>query len=210
MTMAILLLFLILLHISTIESTNSDLLNALQASAGVYLDQNKVNQYALHHTVLVTGCNYGFINHLFNFKCFTDRLGMKFLTIAMDAAAHGYLTNSSLISYLMDTGITGSAEFRDKQFNLITARKKEAVRAILAMGYDVLFSDTDVSLMRDPFPYLLYRGMDYVHSLNDWCRVGDKFELFRSKIEGNTGFYYVRSSNESIKLWADAYAAAPR
>lgn len=39
---------------------------------------------------------------------------------------------------------------------------------------------------------------------------GDKFDLFKSKVEGNTGFYFVRSTNETIKLWADAFAAAPK
>lgn len=30
------------------------------------------------------------------------------------------------------------------------------------------------------------------------------------KLEGNTGFYYVRSNEKTIKLWADAFAAAPK
>ena len=63
-----------------------------------------------------------------------------------------------------------SVTFRSKQFNLITARKKEAVHDILVLGYDVLFSDTDVAMLRDPLPYLLWKNVDYVHSLNAVCR----------------------------------------
>jgi hypothetical protein len=39
---------------------------------------------------------------------------------------------------------------------------------------------------------------------------GDTWDFHKSKIEGNTGFYFVRSNNNTIKLWADAYAAAPK
>jgi vancomycin permeability regulator SanA len=56
---------------------------------------------------------------------------MKFLVISFDEQAHKYVTNNTtMISYLMAAGIAGQkvttdpTKFRDKQFNLITARKK--------------------------------------------------------------------------------------
>lgn len=131
----------------------------------------------LDKTVLITGCNYGFINHLNNFKCFAERLGMKFLVISMDKLAHSYIThNTTMLSYLMTGGVVGDTssvpqKFRSKQFNLITARKKEAVHDILALGFNVLFSDTDVAMIRDPLPYMLWKNVDYVHSLNYMCKV---------------------------------------
>jgi hypothetical protein len=66
---------------------------------------------------------------------------------------------------------TVAQEFRSKQFNIITARKKQAVLSIMKLGYDVLFSDTDVALVRDPLPYLFWQNVDYVHSLNAFCKV---------------------------------------
>ena len=135
-----------------------------------YLDRT------LRKTVLVTGCNHGFINHLHNFKCFADKLGMKFIVIAMDKLAYNYIThNTTMVAYQMVGGaveITShSQEFRTQQFNLITARKKEAVYGILSLGYHVLFSDTDVAMIRDPLPYMLWENVDYVHSLNYMCKV---------------------------------------
>eukprot|EP01036_Dinobryon_divergens_P028204 gene28204-37108_t len=105
---------------------------------------------------------------------------------------------------------TDPQKFRSKQFNLITARKKEAVHDILKLGYNVLFSDTDVAMIRDPLPYMLWENVDYVHSLNYWCNVGEKWDFHKSKVEGNTGFYFVRSNNNTVQLWANAYAAAPK
>lgn len=147
----------------------------LDKVAGVYTDPAKSK--GLEKTVLITACNFGFVNHLHNFKCFADRLGMKFLVMAMDAQAHNYITNNTTMnSFLMGGGavgeVTGSAtDFRTKQFNLITAKKKEAVHDILQLGYDVLFSDTDVAMIRDPLPYMVRINVDYAHSLNYMCTV---------------------------------------
>lgn len=151
--------------------------HALRKVAGIFRDSEKVKRYHLERTVLITGCNHGFVNHLMNFKCFLDRLNMKFLTISMDADVHAYLKNNTNVeSYLMASGSGGEVttqptEFRSKQFNLITAKKKEAVHNILKLGYDVVFSDTDVAILRDFIPYMIWQNVDYVHSLNDWCRV---------------------------------------
>lgn len=145
----------------------------LEKVAGVYEDAALVQKYQLQKTVLVTGCNHGFLNHLFNFDCFAQRLGMKYLVVTMDASAESFLnSHTSMVTFPMlgsnDIG-TESSEFRSKQFNLITARKKAAVHSIMQLGYDVLFSDTDVALLRDPFPYLRWKNVDYVHSLNYHC-----------------------------------------
>jgi hypothetical protein len=39
---------------------------------------------------------------------------------------------------------------------------------------------------------------------------GEAWDFHKSKVEGNTGFYFVRSNNNTVKLWADAFAAAPK
>ncbi len=41
-------------------------------------------------------------------------------------------------------------------------------------------------------------------------RRGEPWDFHKSKIEGNTGFYFVRSNNNTIKLWAHAFEAAPK
>lgn len=152
------------------------LLSSLEAAAGVYKDPSR--QAGLERTVLVTGCNHGFLNHLHNFKCFCDRIGLKFLVIALDEKSYQYLTkHTDVNAFHMSVGsdntsapiATGSADFRSHQFNLITGRKKEVVHDILLLGYDVVFSDTDVAIIRDPMPYLLWNHVDYAHSVNTPC-----------------------------------------
>lgn len=204
----VLRLCLIIVHLA-LTRTESDLPALLSQVEGIF-SGNK----AIPKTVMVTACNFGFINHLHNFKCFADRLGMKFIVFALDAEAHAYIkANTSMVSYQMTSGVVGnvtgeSSDFRSKQFNLITAKKKEAVHNILKLGYDVLFTDTDVALLRNPMPYLLWDNIDYVHSLNAVCTQREFWKFKTSKEEGNTGFYFVRSNNQTIKLWELAYEAA--
>lgn len=188
---------------------NDTLLSALKRNAGVYRNETRVG---LEKTVLLTGCNHGFLNHLENFRCFAERLNMKFLVIALDFKAFEYIRRNTTMDaiYMATADVTeSSVEFRSKQFNLITARKKEAVHDVLDLGFDVLFTDTDVALLRDPFPYLLYKHVDYVHSLNAICTATNTWDFRRSREEGNTGFYFVRSSNRTISLWRDAFEAVP-
>jgi hypothetical protein len=185
--------------------------------AGVYQDGALVNKYQLEKTVLVTGCNHGYLNHLFNFDCFAQRLAMKYLIITMDDRAESYIHANAphLTTFpLLGKHDIGPAPttFRTSQFNLITARKMAAVLAILQSGYDVLFSDTDVAIVRDPFPYLIWKHVDYVHSLNEHCQISTVYDSFweNPNMEGNTGFYFVRSSAKSIRLWTETLAACAK
>ena len=160
-----------------------DLISKLELVKGVYKDPNKSVKH-LHKTVMITSCNYGFLNHLMNFKCYADNLGFKFIVIAMDEFLHNYLTNhTDMVSYFMGGGVVGevtaeAVDFRSKQFNLITAKKKECVHEVLMLGYDVLFTDTDVALFVDPIPYLLWKNVDYVHSLNAVCARQYQWDFF--------------------------------
>lgn len=54
---------------------SGDLLKKLQEVAGIYKDANKAKSMGVDKAVLVTACNHGFLNHLFNFDCFVRRLG---------------------------------------------------------------------------------------------------------------------------------------
>lgn len=97
----------------------------------------------------------------------------------MDKHAYDTLSkHSNLTVYYMgandvageSTDVTSAPqEFRSKHFNVITAKKKEVAHDIMALGYDVLFSDTDVAMVRDPLPYMIWKNVDYVHSINAIC-----------------------------------------
>jgi homoaconitase/3-isopropylmalate dehydratase large subunit len=113
-----------------------------------------------------------------------DRIGFKVLLIAFDEKTHHYVQNhmngtrfgSELISYHWrgvkgDDAVTEEATtFRTKQFNLMSNHKLESVLAIMEAGYDVIFTDVDIAIARDPIPFLIWDNVDYVHSVNKICK----------------------------------------
>jgi hypothetical protein len=70
-------------------SSENVLLDVVKAAAGVYIDPSAHRSSFDHlnssvfddlsRTVLVTAFNYAYLNHIHNFKCFTDRIGLKVL-----------------------------------------------------------------------------------------------------------------------------------
>jgi hypothetical protein len=185
------LLLLLCHHVkSTWSNTHSPanqdhvLLKKLHEVAGVYVDETK--RQGLEKTVVITSCNYGFLNHLHNFKCFAKRLGIRFLVMSMDAKLHNHLTqHTNMISYLLRAGVVGNVSsethgWASRFYQQITAKKTEAVHAVLVHGYDLLFADVDMAIVRDPFPYLLYPGVQYVHSTNDLCRRSERLHTCTS------------------------------
>jgi hypothetical protein len=52
-------------------------------------------------------------------------------------------------------GIEDAAYFREDNFNVISVMKLECVLSIMKLGYDVIFIDSDVAIVRDPVPLML-------------------------------------------------------
>jgi hypothetical protein len=76
--------------------------SALEFAKGVYLDDTKSQFENLTNTVIVTACNFAYLNHLANFKCFIDRLRFKALVFSLDMKAHSFISDKfsdSLRSY---------------------------------------------------------------------------------------------------------------
>ena len=207
---------------STAESNlSSYLLNnslpiVLKKAAGYYRDPARTALLGLEKTVLVTGGNFGYLNHIHNFNCFVERLGLKYMVISMELHTHYYLQRHGFLSFYLNPSSAGAndssnaikeqdTQFRETQFNLITNRKKKAVYDIMLLGYDVVFSDSDVVFRKDPLQYMIFRNVDYVHSLNMLCPTGYNWDFYTSKAEGNTGLYFVRSTNATRYLWYMEY-----
>ena len=77
----------------------------------------------------------------------------------------------------------------------------------LALGYDVIFSDVDIAILQDPIRYLFLPNIHYTHTSNNGC--GMKWN-FGDVMEGNTGFYAVKSTPETIRTWDLTYRLCSR
>ena len=94
-----------------------------------------------------------------------------------------------------------AGHLRSDDYNLIVNRKLEASLAVMILGYDIIFVDVDIAILRDPIPYLLFEGVEYVHSVNEFCPLSGDGVFDPFLMEGNTGFYYARSTPNNIKIW---------
>lgn len=203
-------------------------------------------QVARNRTVLMTSCNYGYLNHVHNFKCYLDRLGLRALLVSTDERAHEAaqrsfgstlvsvsLANATLLGSMPTRRIKGddaqrthqirsspqsalvaeegAVEYHTHGFHVVTVRKIEAVIQVLQRGYDVLFIDADVALLRDPWQHLPPSAADYVFSSNKVCPAssGGPFDFANPQDEGNTGFFFVRATPGAIALLNATVAAAP-
>jgi hypothetical protein len=164
--------------IAPLTAIDDNLRQVAKEAAGIYVDNREKDKYG--KTIVVTGCNYGYLNHLHNIKCYFDMHEMKVLVFAFDEKTFNHIKSSftstsasgRYISYFWGQGEKVSEEssnFRSSNFNLIANRKLESVLALMELGYDVLFTDVDIALPRDPIPYVFWKGVDYVHSINKVC-----------------------------------------
>ena len=203
----------------------------ISKTAGLYMDKRfhsrnesfmRDHSKVIDRTVLITGCNAAYLNHLRNFKCFIDRIGFKAIVIAMDRSTYDFIEAqkyTNLFAYLIDddtktvqssnsstrNALRGvireqAADFRSSQFNLISNKKIEGVYNVLKEGYNAIFIDPDVVMLRDPTPYLFWNNVDYVHSLNWICPHSNKWDFYKTDEEGNTGFYFIRSTRAAKTL----------
>lgn len=188
--------------------------SALTEAAGIFRDKSETK---FSKTVFITAGNFGYLNHFHNHKCFLDRLNIKFLAVAMDRKMFDYFEKLSLATNITAVYWTGdeqifaeSTTFRSKQFNIISNLKMRVVLKAMELGYDVVFSDPDIAIVRNPMPYLQWRNVDYIHSLNMICPRGRLWDFRTTEEEGNTGFYFVRSNPRTIKLFSNSIAAVSR
>lgn len=196
---------------------DAEFIKACKDMAGYYKDPQQNPNLA--NTIVIVGINYSYRDFLHNFKCHMDELGIKFLPIAMDDDIYNYIIKKKLGPTFLMPNLTGrssvdknAANFGGEAFNLIGCRKIEAVNGALQLGYNVVFSDVDIAVVSDPLPYLFIKGVDYVHSQNLGCGSKVKWD-FNQTMEGNTGFYAVKSNavtKRTFDLTFRACSQAPK
>jgi hypothetical protein len=212
--------FLGLLFACTCRAYDVDgLREASRSASGVYRPGGKES---IPNTVILAMGNFAYMNHIHNYKCWLDRLHMKALVFSLDEKGYqaiksidgeGNKTDRAVYTYLWKAGEgevnAGNADFGTKQFHVVTMSKIEATLAVMKLGYDVFVMDTDVALIRDPFPFLIWNNVDYVHTMNLICPQGQNWDFWKSKDEGNTGVYWVRSTKNTMALFEAVIEAAP-
>ena len=113
--------------------------------------------------VLLTAVNFGYREHLMNFKCGLERVGAidNFVIAAMDTKMYEWGVRRGLPIYLAasaeqrpDSGAAEEGGYGSEHFRYVTKLKSQAVLEVLNAGYSVVWSDVDITWFYHPFDAL--------------------------------------------------------
>jgi len=188
-----------------VNTNDDDLLSLLKEASGVYRKPQELTPrekaFNLDKTIVITAVNHGFLDFFYNFDCFMQRLNFKYLVLAMDSKAYKALqTHPEILAYHLQRSHSSLVE--DNQHVMLLKLKFAFVLKIMNMGYNVLFSDIDVAIIRNPLPYLLWKNVDYVFSSDAFCNKANVWHVW-DQTGGNTGFYYVKSTVYTREIFYD-------
>ena len=79
------------------------------------------------------------------------------------------------------------------------------VLEVLSLGYDAIFFDVDISLLRDPIPFMVRGHVDVVMSPEiRVCHYPSRYPLLDwTTIQPNTGIMYIRHNAYTLNFYQD-------
>lgn len=161
--------------------------------------------------VVVTAVNFAFRHYVLNLICSLQRVSslsaLNVLVFSLDARVHRFVKRHGLRSVLLAQGAASDGEeeavFGSARFNLLSKRKLHAVKQVLDVGVDVLFSDADVVWCRGGFDAVLQLVAERVGYADMFVQTAWPRSVL------NSGFYYVASNSRTRALF-DALLRFPQ
>jgi len=149
--------------------------------------------------VIVLLSNYGQSKFLLNYVCSARARGIdlsRVVLFATDKETHK-LGLSLGLAVFYDEMIFGffpkdaATNYHDISYALIMMTKVFSVHLVNALGHDLLFSDVDIALYRDPFEYFFQQPSEFdAFFQHDGYHHPTRF----APLAANTGFYYVQNN----------------
>jgi hypothetical protein len=160
--------------IATAEDNNDELRSLLEQVKGIVPSGYSSSiRTKLSNAVFIIMVNHGYVDQARNLDCYMKRLNFKYLAIALDKSAYDEMKAGMdipvYLSRIHSSFASVSSIYGTPEYASIVKYKTKMVQIILHMGYDVIFSDTDIAIVRDPFPYMVWNDVDYVHTQNAFC-----------------------------------------
>eukprot|EP00667_Euglena_gracilis_P012837 EG_transcript_13199 len=158
--------------------------------------------------IIVAMSNGAFVDMTLNFLCSLRRLQLHNYLLFSDEEAHRefakFNVTTVVISARSDIGV-----FSGRRFASLTRKKVQTVAQVVRRGFEVLFFDTDIVVLRDIWQWLLpaMRAADVIHDgahrvgwIEGDARQGWDYAINYYVNHTNTAFYYMRSNPRTIRL----------
>mmetsp|Transcript_22801 Transcript_22801/g.49993 ORF Transcript_22801/g.49993 Transcript_22801/m.49993 type:complete len:470 (-) Transcript_22801:89-1498(-) len=176
-----------------------------------------VKQYAEDNVIVLGFTNWGDCQTHFpdNFVHTMVATGRKnYMLVATDNKAYEYLKCRGMNAYndtasftgtRLTENVTGYQDDLHTAYHVLALGRFHIVSEVLALGYHVVFSDTDVVIIQDPIPMLLKQPYD-VMFLWDGANTADgKTHLLgrgtsgaKGEIQSNAGYFFARNTPSTI------------
>lgn len=169
---------------------------------------------AINNTVIVTALNHGYREMMMNWVCNMRRLQItNFVVAALDENLYKYAFLRGLPVYFEDS-LTSSgglalndAAYGTDDFKQLTKMKSRVVLKFLNLGYDTLWTDTDIVWFSNPLGHLRSLSVDLAIQSN-----APDDEPANEKRRINSGFYLARANSGLVNVFEDVidFAAKSR
>lgn len=163
-------------------------------------------------TVIITALNYGYRDMMMNWVCNMRRLRVtNFVIAALDTDLYRFAFVRGLPVYFDSFVLSGqnvslrNAAYGSPEFRELTKLKSRVVLELLKLGYDTLWTDTDIVWFRNPIAQLQALGADLAIQSN-----APDNEAANGKRRLNSGFYLARANARTITVFEDIISFAAR
>eukprot|EP00055_Hartaetosiga_balthica_P011981 m.56418 g.56418 ORF g.56418 m.56418 type:complete len:724 (-) comp7798_c0_seq3:3104-5275(-) len=167
---------------------------------------------AKNNHVVVTGVSYIYRDVVMSFVCNLRRLGIydSLILAAFDEEMYKFGFEMGLPIFLYKNDEFAHLSSRDLEygsnaFKKVTKLKSRVVLDILKLGYDVTWTDTDITWFKNPLPELLNMESDFVVQSN---APFPEEKAANGPLRINSGFYRVRSTPVTLAAMEEIIAHA--
>ncbi|KAM7279644.1 hypothetical protein ACFE04_006778 [Oxalis oulophora] len=134
----------------------------------------------------------------------TQRLLNHLVIVSLDQKAHDRCLTVHQHCYMLDTGTNSSDEeayFMTPTYLEMMWRRIQFLTTVLSLGYNFVFTDTDIMWLQDPFPRF------FLHA--DFQIACDHFygNPYDNNNDPNGGFTYVKSNIRTVSFYKYWYAS---
>ncbi|XAR57645.1 hypothetical protein NMG60_11025875 [Bertholletia excelsa] len=140
----------------------------------------------------------------------TTTLLKHLVVVALDCKAYDRCLAVHTHCYLLNTpgtNFSGEAFFMSPIYLRMMWRRIDFLKSLLEMGYNFIFTDTDIMWLRDPFPRFYPDGDFQIACDFFWGKPADLFN------QPNGGFNFVKSNNRTVqfyKFWYESRIKYPK
>jgi Nucleotide-diphospho-sugar transferase len=119
----------------------------LASNAGIY---KKQRYPGYTKDVIVMVANYGVLDFIVNWVCSYDTSNVKFVVVSLDEKLHDHIQKYTKITSIDGSRFNASAgsntsNFMTGEFNTISHMTVKCIHGILSEGYNIFFTDVDVT-----------------------------------------------------------------